>query len=135
MNKTFKIKCVPPVGNAPSSELSDSTGKSQLCGAQWCKVKYLAVVESLCHWEFWSMPVEDVTFYKTRCHYSSSRRRAVWKHHPGRQTGLSAIQSFLSVMHQCRLTSLQPSLQLFPISKLQQKWHKLCRSACRSTKK
>lgn len=28
-----------------------------------CKVKYRAVVESLCRWKFWDMPSEDIPFY------------------------------------------------------------------------
>lgn len=88
-----------PLLNPVTRQMSDSS-------VVW-KVKYLAAVQSLCHWEFWAVPVEDVTIYNAQCHHAPPCRIAVWKHHVGHQTSHSATHSSLSVMHQS--TSLPPS--------------------------
>lgn len=97
----YEITRMLPLLNPVTQQMSDSSVV--------CKVKYLAAVQSLCHWEFWAVPVEDVTIYNAQCHHAPSCRVAVWKHHLGHQTSPSATHSSLSVMHQSQSTSLPPS--------------------------
>lgn len=73
-----------------------------------CKVKYLAVAESLCRWTFWDMPSEDIPFYKIQGHCAWFCWAAVWKHYLRSQTSHSAIRTPLGVTLQCQSASFVP---------------------------